>query len=81
MSKFIPDNIRKSGIGATIGYIIAVLVITALILSAVCTIGALIWNSLMPMIFGLPRLTWYQMMGLWWICQFLFTSMSSNKSK
>lgn len=41
----------------------------------------LLWNWLMPMIFGLIKLTFWQALGLTWLSACLFkSSSSSNKS-
>jgi len=40
-----------------------------------------LWNWLMPVVFGLPTITFYQAVGLYLLCGVLFnqTSGSSNK--
>jgi len=40
----------------------------------------LLWNWLMPMIFGLTTLTFWQSFGLMLLCSFLFKGNSSNSS-
>jgi len=40
----------------------------------------LLWNWLMPMIFGLTTLTFWQSFGLMLLCSFLFKGNSSNTS-
>ena len=41
-----------------------------------------LWNWLMPMLFGLPTLTWVQALGLNLLCGFLFrTSVNVNNGK
>lgn len=39
-----------------------------------------LWNWLMPMIFGLMELDFWQTLGLSLLCSFLFKSSSSSKS-
>lgn len=34
----------------------------------------LLWNWLMPVIFGLPTISWLQGLGLYYLSQFLFCS-------
>lgn len=41
----------------------------------------LLWNWLMPMIFGLTTLTFWQSFGLMLLCSFLFKGSTSNSSK
>ena len=40
----------------------------------------LLWNWLMPMIFGLTTLTFWQAFGLMLLCSFLFKGSTSNSS-
>jgi hypothetical protein len=39
----------------------------------------LLWDWLMPTIFGLPEITWFQAWGLLWLTGFLFRSDVSRK--
>jgi hypothetical protein len=39
----------------------------------------LLWDWLMPTIFGLPEITWFQAWGLLWLTGFLFRSGVSSK--
>lgn len=41
----------------------------------------LLWNWLMPVIFGLAKITWFQAWGLLVLCGFLFKSTSVPSSK
>jgi len=41
----------------------------------------LLWNALMPVIFGLTTLTYWQSVGLSLLCGFLFKSTSTSSSK
>ena len=41
----------------------------------------LLWNWLMPVIFGLPPLTFWQSFGLMLLCSLLFKSTSTSDSK
>lgn len=40
-----------------------------------------LWNWLMPVLFGLPTLTWVQALGLNLLCGFLFKSSVSVNTK
>ena len=39
-----------------------------------------LWNWLMPKIFGLTTLTFWETFGVMMLCQFMFKSSSSSKS-
>lgn len=39
-----------------------------------------LWNWLMPVIFGLPVITWSQAWGLLILCSFLFKNFTVSKS-
>ena len=41
----------------------------------------LLWDWLMPVIFGLPTITWLQAWGLSILCSLLFKSHESTKNK
>jgi uncharacterized protein YacL len=64
-------------VGAIIGGIILV-VITALI-AALPTY--LLWNWLMPVIFNLPVITFWQALGINILCEILFKSNSSKEKE
>lgn len=67
---------------AVIFTVILVLLVTFLILAGVVWVTMWIWNAVMPVIFGLPEITFWQTMGLWWICSFFVKpSMSSKEEK
>ena len=54
-------------------------ILLELILILILTIGTmLLWNWLMPMIFGLIKLNFWQSLGLMVLCSFLFKSHSTN---
>jgi hypothetical protein len=40
-----------------------------------------LWNWLMPMIFGLTKITWFQAWGLNVLCSFLFKTSVTTKDK
>lgn len=39
----------------------------------------MIWNAIIPVIFGLPTLTYFQAFLLTWLCSCLFKTISSSK--
>ena len=41
----------------------------------------LLWNALMPSLFGLPVLTYWQSYGMWLLCWLLFGKSGSSSSK
>ena len=54
-------------------------ILLELILILILTIGTmLLWNWLMPIIFGLIKLNFWQSLGLMVLCSFLFKSHSTN---
>ena len=64
-----------------------ILVVIAAGILLVCVVGLLLslplmwlWNWLMPIIFGLPTLTWLQSWGLLVLCGFLFKNSTVSKS-
>ena len=56
---------------------IAVIIILLTVILALPTM--LLWNWLMPVIFGLKTITFGQAVGLVYLCGFLFKSSSSSK--
>jgi len=46
-----------------------------------CLPVMLLWNWLMPLLFGLSKLTFWQAFGLTWLCSLLFKSHASSRSK
>lgn len=57
--------------------ILAVMFVFSLIVSLPVM---LLWDWLMPTIFGLPEITWFQAWGLLFLCGLLFrSSTASNK--
>lgn len=62
--------------------VILVLLVAFLILTGLVWVTVWIWNAVMPMIFGLPEITFWQTVGLWWICDFFIKpSISSKEDK
>ena len=64
---------------------ILVVIVAGILL--VCAVGLLLslplmwlWNWLMPVIFGLPTITWMQSWGLLILCGFLFKNSTVSKS-
>jgi membrane protein required for beta-lactamase induction len=54
----------------------------AIAISLLCSIPVwLLWNWLMPVIFGLPTIGFWQALGLCALCSLLFKSSSSSSSK
>lgn len=54
-------------------------ILIELILILILTIGTmLLWNWLMPMIFGLIKLNFWQSLGLMMLCSFLFKAHPIN---
>lgn len=64
-----------------VGTAVVVVLVAGLIAAVISVITMLLWNWLMPVIFGLPALTWVQAWGLTWLSGILFKSSgSSNKN-
>lgn len=65
--------------------IITALIGIILIIALVCVIIALpiqlLWNWLMPGIFGLKTITFYQALGLTFLTHLLFSSTNQNQNK
>ena len=67
----------KMGVGGIITSFVVLLVAMVLIISVPFW---LIWNWMMPEVFGLPPLTWVQTLGFLFLCGALFKSnVSSSK--
>lgn len=81
MSKMIPNDIKKKGAAAVFGWIMMVVIITFGLLALFGWVGSIIWNAVMPQIFGLPHTTMKDMILLWWLGKFLFSPISSNSQK
>ena len=49
------------------------MVLTFIAVAAICnTVGWLLWNWVMPVVFNLPTITWLQSLGLYLLIQFIF---------
>jgi hypothetical protein len=62
----------------------AVLVMVPAVLAAIGKIVELLWNALLPALFGWPRITFWQSLGLLVLCRILFGGLGSgggNRSK
>lgn len=56
------------------------IVATFIVASAILSLPVmLLWDWLMPAIFGLKEITWFQAWGLMVLCAFLFKSYTPNK--
>lgn len=81
MSNFFSHKLRGRSPGEIVGLIIiGVLGITALAILFGFIIMWL-WNWLMPMLFGLPTVTYWQGVGLFILFKILFGSCGSSSSK
>lgn len=58
-----------------VGYLFILFVISLVLALPVM----LLWDWLMPILFGLPPITWLQAWGLMLLCSFLFKSHSTKK--
>jgi hypothetical protein len=65
---------------AAILIVIFVLLIVFLILTGIIWITMWIWNAVMPVIFGLPEITFWQTVGLSWICDFFIKPTINTKN-
>jgi type VI protein secretion system component VasF len=62
--------------------IFVIALVTAVVLSLIFGwFVMLLWNWLMPLIFGLTTLTYWQSVGLSMLCSFLFKSSSTSATK
>lgn len=61
---------------SVIFWVIATFVVVSAILSLPVM---LLWDWLMPTLFGLKEITWFQAWGLMVLCAFLFKSYTPNK--
>lgn len=61
---------------ATIIVGVGILVLVAAVMSLPVM---LLWDWLMPIIFGLPEITWFQAWGLLFLCGLLFKSHTAKK--
>lgn len=57
------------------GYLVIVFIISLVLALPVM----LLWDWLMPILFGLPSITWMQAWGLMLLCSFLFKNHSTAK--
>jgi len=59
-------------------------IISIVFLILIATILALplmlLWNWLMPLIFGLTKITFWQALGVSVLCRILFSTISTNKN-
>lgn len=54
--------------------------VVAFVITAVMSLPVmLLWDWLMPQIFGLPEITWFQAWGLMFLCRLLFKSHTVSK--
>lgn len=57
-----------------------IFVVAAFLLGAIISLPVmLLWDWLMPTIFGLPEITWFQAWGLTALCSLLFKSHMTTK--
>lgn len=61
--------------------VVGILVVVFAIVIASCIPVFYLWNWLMPAIFGLKTITFWQAVGLTFLCSFLFKSTISSESK
>lgn len=68
-----------------LGIILSTVVGAAILFVAVGALFSLpvwlLWNGLMPQLFGLTKITWFQAWGLMVLCSFLFKSSSISNKK
>ena len=57
-----------------VGLLVVVFLLVVLITAILALPLMILWNWLMPMIFGLTKLTWLESWGLMFLCSFLFKS-------
>lgn len=65
----------------TIGNVIGLLVITALVVLLITLPVMWLWNWLMPELFGFSTLTFWQALGLSTLCSLLFKSTNTSSNK
>lgn len=62
--------------------VLIIAIFVFILISAFCTIPfMLLWNFVMPAIFGLPTVNFWQAFAILAICNFLFNHSKSNKDK
>lgn len=61
--------------------VLGILALTVVIALLVSVPVWLLWNWLMPQIFGLKTISWMQALGLSVLCSMLFKSTASSSSK
>ena len=62
----------------TLGKIIGIILVAILIALLLALPVMWLWNALMPVIFGLIKITFWQALGLSLLCSFLFKSSNSK---
>ena len=70
---------RKTDELGCVGWIIVIIAACALVMLLAWPI-MLLWNALVPVLFGGPTVTYWQMLGLWVLCSALFKSSDLTKS-
>lgn len=60
--------------------VILVSLVVFLILTGFVWITMWIWNAVMPVIFGLPEITFWQTVGLCWLCNFFVKPSVNTKN-
>lgn len=68
-------------INKALGLFLAALLVGGVIAILIATPLWLLWNWLMPAIFGLKTITWLQALGLAFLSSILFKNTSSSSSK
>lgn len=57
-------------------------IIVAILIIVICALPTMwLWNWLMPAIFGLGKISFWQALGINMLCSILFKSSSANRSK
>jgi hypothetical protein len=70
----------KKELSEKIAFALGALCVLALIIAPNSILVMVLWNWLMPAIFGIKTITYFQAMGITWLAQILFKPSNSNKN-
>lgn len=81
MMNFIKHKLRTKSPGEIIGGIIMIAIIITILATLFGYVIMRLWNWLMPLVFGLPTLTFWQAIGLFILSKLLLGGIGGNAGK
>ncbi len=80
MKNYFKHKLRSKNPAVIIGTVLFIAILAVLFITAFGYLLMYLWNWLMPMIFGLPIITFWQALGICLLSKILFGGFGSDKS-